>query len=420
MRDVQESGKALMEESSRTVRGAPKGRARVAVRRGDRAKDIIPEALQLLGGLRNVIKPGDTVLVSPNYCGPAKVNSGTITNPEVVVGVIEAAREAGAGKVVVAESSIVGFDAGEVMAQLGVQRIFEEAGAEVLNLDRDQRDYIEKKVTRGKLIKKLKIFRPAVECDVLISVPVLKTHIFAGVSLGMKNLKGTLPDAQKKIFHRVGARKESDEPFELDRCISDMMTVHHPAFTIIDATVGQEGFVAGSEVAGSAVEMNTVVAGADFVAVDAVGAYLMGWDPMQINHIRYCHEMGLGVGDLGSIEILGERLDDVRREFKPAIPGELGEYDNVTVFEGGSCSGCSFAIRWTLDAFTPEEIEKWGETVFFVGSDTEVPDKIDGKAFLLGKCACRLPIPNAVKVRGCPPPFFHIVNELKQAQRGKS
>lgn len=386
----------------------------VAIIRGENIQDTVKDALRLLRDFKKVIRYGDTVLITPNYGVPMKPDTGATTNPEVVVAVIEAAQEAGAKKVRVAESSVVGFDAGKVMADLGVQEMFERAGAEVLNLDKDPKNVVVKKIPRGKLLKKVKIFKPAVECDVLISVPVLKTHIFAGVSLGIKNVKGTLPDDQKKLFHRVGARKKTEERFELDRCLSDMMTVHHPDFTVIDGMVGQEGFVSGFGVCGTAVRMNTIIAGRDFVAVDAVGAYLMGFDPLQINHLRYCHEMGLGKADLKMITLLGEHPDTVRRLFRPAVPGELGSYENLTVIEGGSCSGCSFAIRWTLNAFKPEQMQKWDESTFFIGSDIEPPDRMRGKPFLIGKCACKLPMKGATKVTGCPPPFFHIVNELKK------
>lgn len=389
----------------------------VAIQRGEDIKGVVNKTLHLIGGLENVIKNGDAVFISPNYGVPMKPDTGATTNPEVVVGVIKAAKEAGAEKVYVGESSVVGFNAGKVMVDLGVQEIFEEAGAEVLNLDEDQKNVIVKKIPQGKLLKQIKIFKPAVECDVLISVPVLKTHIYAGVSLGMKNLKGTLPDDQKKLFHRVGARKKTEEPFELDRCISDMMTAHHPDFTVIDGIVGQEGFVSGFGVCGNAVRMNTIIAGADYVAVDAVGAYVMGFDPMKVNHIRYCHEIGLGEADLKKITILGENLDSIRREFRPAIPGKLGSYENVTVIEGGSCSGCSFAIRWTLNAFKIEQINRWDKTVFFVGSDIQPPERVNGEPFLIGKCACKLPIKNGRKITGCPPPFFHIVDELRQTGR---
>jgi len=392
-------------------------KVKIALRRGKNVKKTVKRALQDLGGLEAIVRRSDVVLISPNYAVPTKWDTGATTNPEVVLAVIEAAKATGVRKVLVAESSVVGFNAGEIMSQLGVQKIFEKAGAEVLNLDEDQKNVIRKKVPRGKLLKSISIFRPAVECDVLISVPVLKTHIYTGVTLGMKNLKGTLPDFQKKLFHRIGAKKKTDEQFELDRCISDMMTIHHPHLTVIDGIVGQEGFVSGDGVCGTAVKMNTIVAGADFVATDAVGAYIMGFDPIQINHIRYCHEMVLGEGNPNNIFILGENKDDVRHEFRPAIPGELGRHKNVTVIEGGSCSGCSFAMRWTMNAFKPEQIKKWGKTTFFVGSDIELTEEIEGKPFLIGKCACKLTIKSALKIEGCPPPFFHIIDELKKTGR---
>ena len=390
----------------------------VSIQRGENIIETVKKTLSLLGGLGNVIKKGETVLITPNYGVPMMSNTGATTNPEVVVAVIAAAKDVGAKKIIVAESSIVGFDAGRIMAELGVKQMFERAGAKVLNLDENQHDVLERKVTRGKLLKKIKIFKPAAECDVLISVPVLKTHIYTGVSLGMKNLKGTLPDAQKKIFHRVGTRKKTEEEFELDRCIADMMTVHHPDFTVIDGIVGQEGFVPGTGVCGTPVNMNTIIAGSDFVAVDAVGAYIMGWDPLQVNHIRYSHEMGLGEAHVGSIPTRGEHPDTVRREFRPAIPGEIGTYENIIVREGGSCSGCSFALRWTLSAFKPSEIRKWDKTVFLVGSNSQANGEIEGKPFLIGKCACKLPLKNAIKVRGCPPPFWHVIDRLKKAKRG--
>lgn len=393
-------------------------KAEVAIQRGENAPETLRNTISLLGGFGNLIRKGDTVLIKPNYAVPMMSDTGATTSPEVVVGIVEAAKDAGAREIIVAESAIVGFDAGKIMAELGVKEMFEEVGARVLNLDDNGNDVVERKVPRGKLLKKIKIFKPTVECDVLISVPVLKTHIFTGVSLGMKNVKGTLPDTQKKVFHRIGVRKKTGEPFELDRCIADMMTVHHPDFTLIDGTVGQEGFMPGSGVCGTPVRMNTIIAGTDFVAVDAVGAYVMGMDPLQVNHIRYSHEMGLGEASVEKLRILGEHPGAVRRKFRPAIPGEVGAHENLTVVEGGSCSGCSFALRWTLNSFTPLEIGKWGKTVFFVGSPSEPADEIEGKPFLVGKCACKLPVKNATKVTGCPPPGWYVIEQLTKANRG--
>lgn len=392
--------------------------AEVAIGRGENVIETVRKTLGLLGGLGDVIRRGDTVLINPNYAVPMKSETGATTNPEVVVGLIEAVKEAGAKEIFVAESSIVGFDAGRVMTELGVKQMFEEAGARVINLDEDQNDVLERKVPRGKLLKKIRIFRSAAECDVLISVPVLKTPIYTRVSLGMKNLKGTLPDSQKKMFHRVGVRKATEENSDLDRCIADMMTVHHPHFTVIDGMVGQEGFVPGAGICGTPVKMNTIIAGSDFVAVDAMGAYIMGMDSLGVNHIRYSDEMGLGEAHIENVRVTGEDPDRARRAFRPAIPDEIGDYGNITLVEGGSCSACSFGLRWTLNAFEPKQIEKWEKTIFFVGSTPEPPERIEGKPFLIGKCACRLAMEKATKVTGCPPPFWHFMGQLKKAKRG--
>jgi uncharacterized protein (DUF362 family) len=315
----------------------------------------------------------------------------------------------------VAESAVVGFDAGQVMEELGVTQRFEKAGARVVNLDEAPDAIVEKKIPAGKLIKQIKIFRQVLECDILVSVPVLKTHIYTTVSLGIKNLKGTLPDFQKKILHRVGARKKKNDLFELDRGIADMMTVHSPDLTVIDATVGQEGFVQTAGVCGTPVPMNTVVVGTDFVTTDAVGASLMGFDPLQVNHLRFCHEMGLGEANMDRIQTVGLAPGTLRRRFRPAIPGELGDYDNIVVKEGGSCSGCSVAIRCALNSFTPQKIAQWKPAVIFVGSGMDETGGSDGKNLFVGKCACRFALRGADKITGCPPPFSYVADKLSRA-----
>jgi len=387
----------------------------VSVQCGQSAIDTVKRALALQGGFKRLVSRGATVLIKPNYGVPISWNVGATTNPEIVIGLIEAAKAANAGRIIVAESSVVGFDAGQVMEELGVTRRFEKAGARVVNLDEVPDDIVKKKVPAGKLIKQIKIFRQALECDVLVSVPVLKTHIYTTVSLGIKNLKGTLPDSQKKIMHRVGARKKKNDLFELDRGIADMMTVHSPDLTVIDATIGQEGFVQTAGVCGTPVPMDTVVVGTDFVATDAVGAYLMGFDPLQVNHLRFCHEMGLGEANMDQIQTVGVAPVTLRRRFRPAIPGELGDYDNIIVKESGSCSGCSVAIRCALNSFTPQKIAQWKPAVIFVGSDMDESGTSGAKNVFIGKCACEFARRGDHKITGCPPPFSYVANKLNEA-----
>jgi len=97
--------------------------ADVAIGRGENVIETVRKTLGLLGGLGNLIRRGDTVLINPNYAVPMRSETGVTTNPHVVVGLIEALKDAGAREVIVAESSMVGFDAGEVMPTLGAKQM---------------------------------------------------------------------------------------------------------------------------------------------------------------------------------------------------------------------------------------------------------------------------------------------------------
>jgi len=390
-------------------------RSVVSIQRGPDVVRTVKTALELQGGLKRLVRRGADVLIKPNYGVPISWQMGATTHPEVVVALIEAAAAAGAGRIVVAESAVVGFDAGRVMAELGVVEPFEQAGATVVNLDADQKDCVVRRIAGGRLHKQIRIFRQVLDCDVLISVPVLKTHIYTTVSLGMKNLKGTLPDSQKKRLHRIGCGKDGGEAFELDRGIAEMMTVHSPDLTVIDAVVGQEGFVQNAGVCGSPVRMDSVIVGTDFVAADAVGAHLMGFDPSAVNHIRYCHEMGLGEADLACIKIVGENPAAVRRSFRPARPGELAGLAQIEVREGGACSGCSVAIRCALNSFAPESLQEWKPSLVFVGAAPDTTAAPSDKRVYVGNCACRLAGRGDIKIGGCPPPFSYTARKLNQA-----
>jgi uncharacterized protein (DUF362 family) len=81
---------------------------------------------------------------------------------------------------------------------------------------------------------------------------------------------------------------------------------------VVDGLVGSEV----SEIYGSPVEMNLVIAGRDMVAVDTVGAMVMGVDPNRVRYLKLAGAEGLGVSNLDDIEILGEDIEQVKRRFR--------------------------------------------------------------------------------------------------------
>jgi uncharacterized protein (DUF362 family) len=112
---------------------------------------------------------------------------------------------------------------------------------------------------------------------------------------------GMLPDKLKFKYHAKG----------ISKVVVDINTVIKPVLTVIDGFVAMEG---KGPTDGTPVKMDLIIAGKDVVATDATGARVMGIDPHEISHIRGASEKGLG--NIDNIEIVGERLEDVKRVFK--------------------------------------------------------------------------------------------------------
>jgi uncharacterized protein (DUF362 family) len=98
----------------------------------------------------------------------------------------------------------------------------------------------------------------------------------------------------------------------LSQNIVDLASVIKPSIAVIDGIIAGEGH----ETSGNPVEMNLVIAGTDPVAVDTVGAAVMGISPENVKHLRLAEERGLGTCNPERIQVLGESIQRVRREFR--------------------------------------------------------------------------------------------------------
>jgi len=177
----------------------------------------------------------------------------------------------------------------------------ERNGAKFLNLHHEK-DKIKISIPDCETLKNITVPRIVTE-SAIISAAKMKTHMATKVTLGMKNMFGMLPDKYKAKFHMNG----------ISKVVVDVNTVIKPRLTIIDGFVAMEG---RGPTDGDPVKMDLIIAGKDVVATDATGARAMGLDPHEISHIRTAAEKGLG--NIDNIEILGSRLEDVQRTFKPA------------------------------------------------------------------------------------------------------
>ena len=271
--------------------------SRVAIVKGPRGHEPVYKALDLID-YRDALKDWDRVLIKVNFITTKTWDTGATTDPVVVEAIIRRLQEIPV-EVLVVESDATVTNATKAFKVTGMAEMCERNGVEWLNL-RHVKDRVELPIPDGLALKKIMVPRIVAESAV-ISAAKLKTHSETGVTLGMKNMFGVLPEKFKGRYHMKGMHK----------VILDINRAVKPVLTVVDGFVAMEGM---GPVRGSPVEMETIIAGRDVVATDATASRVMGFDPSKIGHIRMAHEAGLG--EINNLDIVGERLDAVARAFK--------------------------------------------------------------------------------------------------------
>jgi len=277
--------------------------ARVSiVRAGDydlaRLIKAVESSIELVGGLGTIVKPGNRVFVKINHLPPpSPPERGIVTHPVFAEAVIHLLKKAGAVITVgddIEMAPVDGFGAS------GFRRMCERNGVRLLSLRED--GFIARKCD-GYLLREVFLSRTAAEADLVINLPKLKTHSLTVFTGGVKNMYGTIPASLRRRFH--GEYTDTDD---FARMLTDIYSTIRPQLTLMDGIMAMEG---EGPSGGSLRKTGVILASRDAVAIDAVATRIIGMDPMDIATTRYARERGLGVGDLDSIEIVGESIDSV-------------------------------------------------------------------------------------------------------------
>lgn len=352
-------------------------------------KQAVAKAVSLaIGSPDAFIKPGQTVLIKPNLAFQAPPESHAVVDPRVIEAVVAYFKEnSQAGEVWVGDNPSLGMHVGRAQPAFrdsGMEEAAKRGGADKV-IYFDQTDVVEVDIPEGKVFKKAAVFKPVLDADVLINLPKMKVHLAGTVTLGLKNWNGIIPNvhpsAQQQGAHRI----------DLGQKFADLYRVRQADLTIVDAIIGMEG---QGPHAGTPIEMNLITAGTDTVATDAVNAYIMGFEPIEIPAIRCAATEDLGTMDLEQIEIAGESLESVRRFFKRPNDNPVGMYKGFTVYAQQTCPGCYVNVRGALDSFKnsgivmSEFLQERGEVVVISGGVPDLdPEFVRGKhLFITGDC----------------------------------
>jgi len=287
----------------------------------------VEEAIELIGGVATVTRGKERIMLKPNLVAPLRFGT---TNPKVIktlAGVLKTA-----GKDVLIGEGTGGAEGFNVTGketfrtrnpeileglqaftydQLGYTELASSLGIPLVNLHVGDMDEVQ--VPGAFAFEKLTLHRSLVDIDLLCSVPVMKTHSLAEVTLGMKNLIGVYPgvvyQSARGAMHDHAAEVE---PSGTAVAIVDMVRANKLGLTVVDASMAMEG---EGPMNGDPVKMDLIIAGTDPVATDMVTANVMGFEPHEVPTFSWANTAGMGPTGLDGIEVRGEPIAAVQRRF---------------------------------------------------------------------------------------------------------
>lgn len=256
------------------------------------------KALDMIGA-GDILNRYQRVLVKPNYVNASLPSTGVTTDPAVMRSIVEYLMDRGWGKdeFAVGEGGMANYNTMETFKTVGLTDKLKDLDVKLIDLNAEP--HVEVSIPGGKSLKSVKVAKPFVDYDCILSVPKLKVHVWSLSTLSMKNMMGGI--LPKGIMHDDLAQK-----------IVDLNRAFGPELTVIDGIVGCQGH----ELACDPINSNVIIAGEDFVATDAIGSFLMGLEPMDVLYLKLAKKAGLGENDLDKIEYMGEEISKLRKRYR--------------------------------------------------------------------------------------------------------
>lgn len=315
----------------------------VSIVENDDITAAVEEAIDLLGGFGTILSGKQMIMLKPNLV----TDSPRCTTKREVISALVQLMQAHDKEVLIGEGSaaVYGYNVTadgttcfmddparldamqqSVFDRLGYTQLADSLGVPLVNLHTGEMVVVD--VPGGGLAyDQLTLHRSLAEIDLLCSVPMMKTHDRASVSLGMKNLIGLYPGS---VYGTVRASVHDHATLAGSPGIAyetiDMVRANELGLVVIDGSTAMEG---NGPCNGTLVQMNLIIAGTNPLATDMVAASVMGFEPDEIPTFVCANEVGLQPQGLDEIEVRGKSVQDVRRDFeRPTMnPWDVSEYE---------------------------------------------------------------------------------------------
>jgi uncharacterized protein (DUF362 family) len=328
--------------------------------------------------------PEARIGIKPNLVVAKPSSSGATTSPQLVAGVIEYFQSKGYHNLCILEGSWVGERTPEAFKVCGYVELAKGYNIPLIDLQKDSyRDYDIEEM-------KLKVCDEVMALDYLINIPVLKGHCQTKMTCALKNMKGCIPDMEKRRFHSLG----------LHRPIACLNRLIRQNLILVDGMMGDLNFEEG----GHPVAMNRILAAKDPVLMDSYVAGLMGFEVAEIPYIQIAESLGVGNANLDNAVI---------RELNAAQNGP--DILNIPRFNGfakyveerEACSACYGSLMHALERLRQDgELDK-------VKSKLYIGQYYRGKSLAgIGIGSCTNSFHDCIQ--GCPPKARDIIGYLRK------
>ncbi len=397
----------------------------VGVARYDAPVDSVREVIELAGGLDQIAK-SSRIFIKPNIVFWSRSVSfpkwGVITTSRVVEDVVRLLKEYGIDDITLGEGTVV-LDPKDRETQedayryLGYRRLEKEYGIKCVKVF--ERPF--EKIDLGDGVT-LNFNTDIVNSDVVINLPVLKTHAQTVVSLGVKNLKGTIDINSRKKCHNVDGNR--DLHFYVSRLIQKFPRM----LTVIDGIYSNER---GPGFDGKARRTNLLIASWDVLSADFVGAKVLGYAPEQVPHLRHAAEFYSKPMDMSDIQTVGLDVESVasfhdytfpyNEDNSLPMPMEKMGISGISYpkYDSSLCTYCSLLTGAILTSISMAwKGSPWANVEVLTGKLMKpTPGK---KSIMIGKCLFEAnknnpELKDAIFVKTCPPAPEKIIEALNKS-----
>jgi uncharacterized protein (DUF362 family) len=349
---------------------------------GDNPRQMVTELLEAIKPEEEIDRNA-LIGIKPNLVVAKPSASGATTSPEIVAGLIEYLKSKGRGNIVIMEGSWVGDRTSAAFKVCGYEELSKKYNVPLIDLQKDSYKSYE---ING---LSLNICDYVTKVDYLINMPVLKGHCQTNITCALKNMKGCIPNSEKRRFHSMGLHKP----------IAYLNKLIRQNLIIVDGMNGDLNFEEG----GNPVQMNTIIAGKDPVLVDSYAAHLMGFSIKGIPYISIAASIGAGTADLANADIVELNRDTRSRKLTPSRRvQQLAKH----VVEDSACSACYGSLIHALERLDEKGLLNRLREKVYIGQGFK--NKECGG---IGIGACTSGFEKSVK--GCPPRARDIVEYLE-------